>query len=183
VRSRGEPAQGNSVARVRIWPIVVIVGAIVELFVFVQVANAIGFLWALLALIAVSVVGIWLVKRAGLGVLRRIGEQSRAGQPIGRELVDGLLLLAAGALVAIPGFVSGAAGLVLLLPPLRAALRSTAGKRVEAPGFGKGRIIQATYRVDRTSAPAAQPPSAQPAIDVGEAAPRRPPSDPAEERP
>jgi UPF0716 protein FxsA len=142
----------------RWWPIVLVVGAIAELFVFVQVSNAIGFGWALLALVAVSVIGLSLVKRAGLGVVRRIGEQANRREPIAGNVLDGFLLLVAGVFVAIPGFISGALGLLLLLPPLRHGLRSTAERRVRS----SPRIIQATYRVEPSTPPVSDRPVDEP---------------------
>ena len=95
----------------------------VELFVLLQVGQAIGVLDTLGLLILVSVVGAWLVKREGLGVLRRAQERVAAGGVPGRELVDGVLILFAGALLLTPGFLTDVVAVLLLLPPVRAALR------------------------------------------------------------
>ncbi len=76
-------------------------------------------------LVLVTVVGAWLVKREGLGVLRRAEARLREGGVPGRELVDGVLILFAGALLLTPGFLTDIVGILLLLPPVRAALRST----------------------------------------------------------
>lgn len=43
-----------------------------------------------------------------------------AGEFPGREAVDGLVLLAGGLLVCIPGFITDVIGLLLLIPPVRA---------------------------------------------------------------
>jgi UPF0716 protein FxsA len=48
----------------------------------------------------------------------------------GRELVDGLLVLFAGALMLTPGFVTDAIGLLLLLPPSRMVIRRIATRRL-----------------------------------------------------
>lgn len=98
----------------------------VELFVLIQVGQAIGALPTIGLLIVVSVVGAWLVKKEGLGVLRRAQEQMRRGLVPGRELVDGVLILFAGALMLTPGFFTDVFGIALLLPPVRAALRAAA---------------------------------------------------------
>ncbi|MEZ5142582.1 MAG: FxsA family protein [Acidimicrobiales bacterium] len=96
---------------------------LVELYVIVQVAGQIGVLWTFASLIAISVLGAWLVKREGLGVLRRLNAELNAGQLPTTALVDGALVLLAGLLCIVPGFVSDAAGLLLLVPPVRAGLR------------------------------------------------------------
>ncbi|HEX2039047.1 MAG TPA: FxsA family protein [Acidimicrobiales bacterium] len=97
----------------------------VELFVLLQVGQAIGVLDTVALLVLVSVVGAWLVKREGLSVLRRAQERVAAGAVPGRELVDGVLILFAGALLLTPGFLTDVVGILLLLPPVRAALRSS----------------------------------------------------------
>ena len=103
--------------------VVFLVVPIVELAVIIQVGQAIGALETIVLLIAVSVVGSWLVKREGGGVLRRISAAVNAGRVPGRELADGALIILAGALLITPGFLSDILGIALLLPPVRAAVR------------------------------------------------------------
>ena len=103
--------------------VVFLVVPIVELAVIIQVGQAIGALETIALLIAVSVVGGWLVKREGAGVLRRISTAVNAGRVPGRELADGALIIFAGALLITPGFLSDCLGIALLLPPVRAAVR------------------------------------------------------------
>lgn len=97
----------------------------VELFVLLQVGQAIGVLDTIALLVLVSVVGAWLVKREGLGVLRRARQRAASGAVPGRELVDGVLILFAGALLLTPGFVTDLVAILLLLPPVRAGLRGS----------------------------------------------------------
>jgi UPF0716 protein FxsA len=97
----------------------------VELFVLLQVGRTIGAAETIGLLILVSITGAWLVKREGLGVLRRAQDRVAAGAVPGRELVDGVLILFAGALLLTPGFLTDVVALLLLLPPVRAALRAS----------------------------------------------------------
>jgi UPF0716 protein FxsA len=103
--------------------VVFLVVPIVELAVILQVGQAIGVLETVALLVAVSVVGGWLVKREGVGVLRRISTAVQAGRVPGRDLADGALIVLAGALLITPGFLSDLLGIALLLPPVRAAIR------------------------------------------------------------
>jgi UPF0716 protein FxsA len=103
----------------------------VELYVIIQVAHVIGGLQAILLLLAVSIVGGWLMKREGLAVWRQARARVDAGSVPGRELVDGVLVLFAGALLLTPGFVTDAVGILLLLPPVRAAIRGGAVRALE----------------------------------------------------
>ena len=55
----------------------------------------------------------------------RFRRQIEAGAVPGREIVDGVLILFAGALMLTPGFVTDILALLLLLPPVRAVVRAT----------------------------------------------------------
>jgi len=69
-----------------------------EIYVLLQVGDAIGVVNTLGLLILISVVGAWLAKREGLGVLRRMQRSIDSGRVPGTEIVDGFLILLAGAL-------------------------------------------------------------------------------------
>ena len=104
---------------------------IVELYVIIQVGHVLGVVNTLALLVLISFAGAWLMKREGLNTWQRAQRQVDAGLVPGRELVDGALILLAGALLLAPGFVTDAVGLVLLLPPVRAGVRGFARHRVE----------------------------------------------------
>jgi UPF0716 protein FxsA len=110
--------------------LLLVVVPIAELAVLIQVGHAIGVLDTILLMIAVSVVGAWLVKREGVGVWRRAQRQLELGSVPGRELVDGALILLAGALLLTPGFLSDCLGVLLLLPPVRAGVRALVIRRM-----------------------------------------------------
>jgi UPF0716 protein FxsA len=101
-----------------------------EIYVLLQVGHAIGVVNTLGLLILISVVGAWLAKREGLGVLRRMQRSIDAGRVPGTELVDGFLILLAGALMLTPGFLTDILAILLLLPPVRAVVRRELRRRV-----------------------------------------------------
>ena len=100
-----------------------------ELYVLLQVGHAIGVLDTLALLILVSIVGAWLAKREGLGVLRRMQRALNEGRVPGTELVDGFLILLAAALMLTPGFLTDIVAIFLLLPPVRAVVRRELRRR------------------------------------------------------
>ncbi len=110
--------------------LLLVVLPIVELYVFVQVANAIGFFNALGLLVVVSIVGGWLAKHQGRRAWARFNDQVVARRTPSKEVADGLLILVAGVLLFVPGFVTGVLGLLILLPPVRAALRMMVVPRI-----------------------------------------------------
>jgi UPF0716 protein FxsA len=96
---------------------------LVEIYLVIQVGASIGVWETIALLILISVVGAWLVRREGLGVLARVQQQVAAGQMPTNELVDGMLILFAGALMLTPGFLTDGVGVLCLLPPTRAVIR------------------------------------------------------------
>lgn len=110
--------------------LVFVVTPIVELAVIVQVAGSTGLLNTIGLLVLVSVVGAWLVRHEGFSILRRAQVEAAQGRIPGREIVDGLLVLGAGALMLTPGFVTDAVGLALLFPPTRSLVRAVATRRL-----------------------------------------------------
>lgn len=101
----------------------------VELFLIIQVGQAIGAPWTIGILVLISVVGAWLVKREGVGVLRRARARMRSGEVPGTELTDGVFIIFAGALLLTPGFLTDMLGILLLLPPVRVGIRRAATRR------------------------------------------------------
>jgi UPF0716 protein FxsA len=103
--------------------LLIVLVVIAEVYVFLQVVHHLGVLAALALLLLISASGPWLVRRTGIGVWRRARGRLQDGELPGREMVDGVLLFAAGVLLTLPGFITGAAGALLLLPPVRALVR------------------------------------------------------------
>ncbi len=120
--------------------VVFLVVPIAELYVIVQVAGGIGIPETILLLIGISFLGAWLARLAGLGVLNRLQRTVRAGKVPSAELVDGALVLFAGALIITPGFLSDCLAILLLLPPTRAVARAAILRRIRAGG-GLSRIV------------------------------------------
>lgn len=100
--------------------LLLLVAMVVEITVLVMVGQAIGVLATILLLIAASVVGVWLLRRESSRTLAGFREALLTRRAPHREMVDGVLIAAAGVLVLIPGFVSDVLGLALLFPPTRA---------------------------------------------------------------
>ena len=96
---------------------------IAELYVIVKVAQSTGVFNSILLLILVSFIGAWLVRAQGIGIIRKIKAQLTMGQIPNKDLVDGGLVLFAGALMLTPGFLTDALGLFLLFPLTRPIFR------------------------------------------------------------
>ncbi len=120
-----------------------LVYALVELAVIIALVSTIGWGWTLLVLLATSVLG-WclLAPMAGSHLIRQIG-QLRSRLTESRDAVsDGALVALAIALVLVPGLVTTALGVLLLVPPIR----SLAAPGLNAIGMrGLRRVPLVTY--------------------------------------
>ncbi len=122
-----------------------------EIYVIIQVGSVIGGWETIGLMILISVVGAWMVKREGLSLIRRVQTQLAAGSLPTNELVDGLLVAIAGALMLTPGFITDGIGLLFLLPPTRAIVRTMLIARfrnrvqVTTTGFGQAGFGQAGF--------------------------------------
>ena len=104
---------------------------LLELWVIVAVSQTIGLPETLVILVLVSVLGAYVVKWAGLAVLVRMQKTVRKGEVPTRDVVDGFLVLLAGALLLVPGFVSDLLALGLLFPPTRSVARRLVLRRYQ----------------------------------------------------
>lgn len=134
-----------------------LLGLAMEILAFVLVAGQIGFLLALVILIVTSAMGPFVVRRVGIGVLAKTRERLELGELPARELLDGLLIFVGGALICLPGFVSDAIGLLLMVGPVRHLAIRVGGlrvaRRVTAVPFGRSRVIDARSRPARAHRP------------------------------
>jgi UPF0716 protein FxsA len=100
-----------------------IVVSAIEIAVVIAVGHAIGWGLTLLLLLATSVIGAYLLRREGGRAWRAFREDAASGRPPGNAATDGVLVLAGGVFMLVPGFVSDFVGLFLLLPPTRHLVR------------------------------------------------------------
>ena len=100
-----------------------IVVPIAEIYVIIQVGQAIGALWTIALLIADSILGSMLMRSQGKAAWRRFNEAVAARRPPAREVLDGVLVIFGGAFLLTPGFISDIFGLIFLIPPTRALAR------------------------------------------------------------
>jgi len=99
-----------------IWPIA-------ELFVMIQVAQAIGFFWMLSLIFLSTVSGILVLRHRGRVHWERLRGAVSERRPPAREAFDGFMITVGAALLIIPGFITTGIGLLLLFPPTRYLVR------------------------------------------------------------
>lgn len=92
---------------------------LIELALFLTVGEWIGLPTTLAIVILTGFLGAWLTKSQGLKVLQRFRQSLAEGRLPHEEVIEGLLVLIAGAVLLTPGFLTDACGFLLLTPPLR----------------------------------------------------------------
>ncbi len=100
-----------------------VVVPIAEIYVLVQVGQALGALPTIGLLLLAAVLGTWLLRREGRRAWQALQTALAERRVPTREVADGALVIVGGAFLLTPGFLTDAVGLACVLPPTRALLR------------------------------------------------------------
>ena len=103
---------------------------ILEIYLLIQVGEVIGAGWTILLVVLTAVIGVWLLRIQGLSTLARAQRRLQENELPAREILEGMGLVLAGALLLTPGFFTDAIGFLLLFPPTRIALVSLVASRM-----------------------------------------------------
>ncbi|HMC06072.1 MAG TPA: FxsA family protein [Solirubrobacterales bacterium] len=103
--------------------LVFIVLPIAEIYVIIKVGEAIGAVPTIALLIGDAFLGAALLRSQGRAAWRRFNQALAEGRVPGREIFDGAMVILGGAFLLTPGFITDVIGVLLLLPPTRAAFR------------------------------------------------------------
>ena len=101
-----------------------------EIYLLIQVGDIIGAGWTVLLVVLTAVIGIWLLRLQGFSTLMRAQKRMQENELPAREMLEGVALVIAGALLLTPGFFTDAVGFLLLFPPTRIALVSLVASRM-----------------------------------------------------
>lgn len=124
-----------------------------ELALLVWVGRRMGLLPTVALVVVTGIAGAALARWQGLATLGRFRAALDAGRLPHRELVDGVLILVAGAVLLTPGLLTDVAGFLLLVPPARRFVRDRAmaaiGRRWTLPVRWSPRegAVEAEYRL------------------------------------
>lgn len=112
---------------------------LIEIAVFVLVGSHIGVLPTIGLVVLSGIAGGILLRIQGFGILSRIRQQIEADRDPGRELAHGVMVLLAGILLLIPGFVTDILGILLFIPAIRDLGWYLVRDRIQiVGGFGRG---------------------------------------------
>ncbi len=92
---------------------------LIEMVVLIKVGQQIGALSTIALVVLTAVIGIALLKQQGIAMLNRANWKINQGQIPAREMAEGIVLAAGGALLLTPGFVTDTLGFICILPGSR----------------------------------------------------------------
>jgi len=107
----------------------------IEIAGFVIIGSKIGVFATLGLVILSAMLGFFLLRVQGIGLLQRIRTETAAGRVPDREMVHGAMLVLAAILLIVPGFVSSTIGILLFIPFVRDFMWEK---------FMRGRMVVAT---------------------------------------
>jgi len=162
-------SERQTASRLRLAPFLLLAFILVplaEIAVLIKVGGLIGLVPTLALIVLTAIIGTWMLRHQGFSVLARAQRQLEQGVMPVAEVFEGLCLLVAGALLLTPGFLTDAAGALLLVPQLRALLYRQVGHYLErhvvrppgAPGERAPPILDAEFEeIDPDEAPPPPP--------------------------
>ncbi|HEY2767249.1 MAG TPA: FxsA family protein [Solirubrobacteraceae bacterium] len=96
---------------------------VIEVFAFIEVGRAIGWLLAVVLLFGTSALGLRILRIQGRTAIERFSLAVSERRAPARAVIDGALGFLGGMLLVVPGFVTDVLGALLLLPPTRTLTR------------------------------------------------------------
>ena len=126
----------------RLFLVLFIAIPLVEIYFLIQIGEVIGAWPTILLVVLTAVIGVGLLRWQGFSTLMRFQSELAGGTLPALPMLEGILLVVAGALLLTPGFVTDSIGFLLLVPPLRQGLIRWAIRRgvirTGPPGGGPG---------------------------------------------
>ncbi len=103
---------------------------LLELWLLMHVSDLVGLPVTIATVLSTGMLGAALARREGTRTIASWQESLARGEPPKEGIASGLLILVGGIFLVTPGVLTDAAGLALLLPPLRRAFANILIKRV-----------------------------------------------------
>jgi UPF0716 protein FxsA len=104
---------------------------VIELTILIKVGSVIGTLNTITIILLTALIGAYLVRLEGLGVLYRIQKNMNEGIFPAEELINGVMILVAGALLLTPGFFTDVIGFLMVFPASRNVLKRIARRYID----------------------------------------------------
>ncbi len=103
---------------------------LVELAILIKVAQWTSLAFTLVLVIITGIVGAALAKQQGAAVWARFSRTMQQGIMPADEIIEGIMIFVAGALLVTPGILTDITGFAILVPHTRHALRDIIKRKV-----------------------------------------------------
>jgi UPF0716 protein FxsA len=133
----------------------------VELALLIELGSRFGTLHTLGLIVITGVVGAALARGQGLHVVRQIQAEVAQGRLPAGALVDGVMILIAGALLVTPGILTDSFGFLCLIPAFRSAAKKRVLQRLEK-AVAENRVHVSVNFADGSGRPESGGPGAGP---------------------
>ncbi len=104
---------------------------VIELALLIEIGSKIGILNTVVIVILTAIIGAYMVRTEGMGVMYRIQQNMKDGMFPGEELISGAMILVAGALLLTPGFFTDIIGFLMVIPVSRKYIGNIIKKYIE----------------------------------------------------
>jgi UPF0716 protein FxsA len=99
---------------------------VIELALLIKIGSIIGLFNTIAIVIMTALIGAYMVKMEGIGVMYRIQQNMQEGIFPAEELINGMMILVAGALLLTPGFFTDVIGFLMVFPVSRNYIKKIA---------------------------------------------------------
>ena len=103
---------------------------IIEIWALIKLGSYFGFLGTLTLIIGTAVIGIYIAKQQGLGIIFSLQSKLAQGRQALPEIVEGIALLLGALFFIIPGAITDLFGIILIIPSLRRYLLKLAVNKI-----------------------------------------------------
>lgn len=121
---RPSPAPRSRLLR-RLLLVLLVLLPLIELLTLFGVTRLIGGWWTVALMMTTTIIGGAVIRREGLRSWRSMRDATRTGTMPDRPVTDSGLILAGGFLLVLPGLITDALGLLLVLPFTRPVARTS----------------------------------------------------------
>ena len=98
---------------------------LIEIAILIEIGKIVGAAYTILLVIGTAALGAALLRQQGISTLAKVQTNMDQGSLPATELIEGLMLLIAGALLLTPGFFTDIFGFLVLIPGLRKHVAQT----------------------------------------------------------
>jgi len=92
---------------------------VVELYFMIEVGESVGAFNTVMLVILTAIAGGYFVRLQGFSTMMRMRQLMAKGEAPAIEMIEGVILLACGLMLLLPGFITDGIGFLLLIPPVR----------------------------------------------------------------